>query len=199
MDTPAMDDLTRDLILAQDGDLEAFSRAARLAQPDIRRFCSWITGTKADLDDLEQETLLRMYRHLDSFRVESRGISWILSIARRVCLDHARQSTRRRRLSIALEHHTAIAQHYNDSSTIHLEQSIHDLPEPLRESFVLVKLFGFTYAEVADIIGCPLGTVQSRVARARALLVTVLADGVGAERDKSTKSFDSREWALLKN
>jgi hypothetical protein len=37
------------------------------------------------------------------------------------------------------------------------------------------------------------------VARARALLVTVLADGVGAERDKSTKSFDSREWALLKN
>jgi RNA polymerase sigma-70 factor (ECF subfamily) len=166
-----MDDLTRDLILAQDGDLEAFARVARVAQPDIRRFCSWFNATTVDIEDLVQETLLRMYRHLDSFRVESRGMSWILSIARRVCLDHARQTARRQRLSNALEHGLAPVRLHTDTSTIHLEELIHGLPEQLRESFVLVRIFGFSYAEVAEILGCPLGTVQSRVARARVSLV----------------------------
>jgi RNA polymerase sigma-70 factor (ECF subfamily) len=174
-----MDDLTRDLILAQDGDLEAFARVARLAQPDIRRFCSWFNATTVDIEDLVQETLLRMYRHLDSFRVESRGMSWILSIARRACLDHARQLKRRQRLSTSLEHHATAVLSHNDSSTIHLEEIIRSLPTPLRDSFVLVRVFGFSYADVADILGCPLGTVQSRVARARSTLALLLADTDG--------------------
>jgi RNA polymerase sigma-70 factor (ECF subfamily) len=174
-----MDDLTRDLVLAQDGDLEAFSRVARVAQPDIRRFCSWFNATTVDIEDLIQETLLRMYRHLDSFRVESRAMSWILSIARRVCLDHARQSARRQRLSIALERNLASVRPHTDSPTIHLDELIHGLPEQLRDSFVLVRIFGFSYADVADILGCPLGTVQSRVARARSTLALLLADTDG--------------------
>ena len=169
-----MDNLTRDLVMAQDGDLGAFSRAVRDAQPEIQRFCTWFMGNARDIDDLVQETLLRMYKGIDSFRVDSRGISWVLTIARRTCLDHARRHNRQQLLLRALEKETLTSHNYGDASTFYITEEIDSLPELLREAFVLVKIFGCSYSEAASVLQCPIGTVQSRVARARILLVTSL-------------------------
>jgi RNA polymerase sigma-70 factor (ECF subfamily) len=169
-----MDNLTRDLILAQDGDLEAFSRVVRDAQPEIRRFCTWFMGNTRDIDDVVQETLLRMYKGLHSFRGDSRGISWVLTIARRTCVDHARRHNRQQLLVRALEKETLTTHNHGDVSTFYITEAIDSLPELLRESFVLVKIFGCSYSETAAVLRCPVGTVQSRVARARTLLMNSL-------------------------
>jgi len=166
-----MDNLTRDLILAQDGDLEAFSRVVRDAQPEIRRFCTWFMGNTRDIDDVVQETLLRVYKGLHSFRVDSRGISWVLTIARRTCVDQARRYNRQQLLVRALEHETLTTHNHGDLSTLYLTSAIDSLPKLLREAFVLVKIFGCSYSETAAVLHCPVGTVQSRVARARTLLM----------------------------
>lgn len=167
-----MDQLTRDLVLAQDGDVEAFSRAVRNVQPEIHRFCAWSLGSARDTDDVVQETLLRMYKGLDSFRADARGISWVLTIARRACLDHARHTNRQQRLILTLENESANTPSNEISSALDVNEIVNSLPEILRESFVLVKIFGFSYSEVAVLLDCPLGTVQSRVARARMSLAT---------------------------
>ena len=166
-----MDNLTRDLILAQDGDLGAFTRVVRDAQPEIRRFCAWFMGHTRDIDDEVQETLLRMYKGLHSFRGDSQGISWVLTIARRTCVDHARRHNRQQLLVRALEKETLTTHNHGDVSTFYITEAIDSLPELLRESFVLVKIFGCSYSETAAVLRCPVGTVQSRVARARTLLM----------------------------
>lgn len=169
-----MDNFTRDLILAQDGDLGAFSRVIRDAQPEVRRFCAWFMGNSRDIDDVVQETLLRMYKGLHSFRVDSRGISWVLTIARRTCVDHARRHNRQQLLVRELEKQTLTTHNYGDVSTFYITEAIDSLPKLLRESFILVKIFGCSYSEAAAVLLCPIGTVQSRVARARILLITSL-------------------------
>jgi RNA polymerase sigma-70 factor (ECF subfamily) len=171
-----MDELTRDLILAQDGDLTAFTRVAKSVQPDLRRFCIWHAGQSADVDDLVQEVLLRMFKGLETFRAESRALSWIFTIARRACIDRSRVARREYLLMSALENAITTSQFHVSASTLPISELIRSLPTSLRESFVLVKIFGFSYAEVAEIVGCPLGTVQSRVARARASLASLIED-----------------------
>ena len=176
MESPTIDNLTRDLILAQDGDHDAFTRVVHCARPDIHRFCSWFSGPGSDIDDLVQETLVRVFRKLDTFRVDARGISWILTIARRVCIDDSRKNARQQKLHKELTRHTTSISQDEFSSTLYLVDIIDTLPEDLREAFVLVKIFGFSYSEVAQLAHCPLGTVQSRVSRARFLLATTLND-----------------------
>jgi RNA polymerase sigma-70 factor (ECF subfamily) len=136
-----VDDLTRDLFLAQDGDLEAFTRVVRSSESDIRRFCTWLTGPPSDVDDLVQETLLRAFRGLDSFRGDSPGMSWILTIARRVCLDNSRVKARQQRNSILMRNDRLQSATTSGQSSFHaLADLVKQLPEPLRESFVLVRV-----------------------------------------------------------
>ncbi len=176
MESPAIDSLTRDLILAQDGDYDAFTRVVHSASPEIHRFCSWFSGPGSDIDDLVQETLIRVFRKLDTFRVDARGISWIITIARRVCIDDSRKNARQQKLRNQLRLQTMSISTSEFSSTLYLMDIIDTLPEDLREAFVLVKIFGFSYAEIAEVACCPIGTIQSRVARARFLLAKTLDD-----------------------
>jgi RNA polymerase sigma-70 factor (ECF subfamily) len=174
MDSPSVDQLARDVVLAQDGDPKAFRRVVHTVEPEIRRFSAWLMGNSADLDDIVQETLLRIHRGIDSFRMESHAISWVLSIARRVCLDYLRQTDRQQRLVLTIEQNTFEATHTGDADAIHILELVQSLPVPLKEVFVLVKLFGFSYAEVSEIVQTPIGTVQSRVARARVALADMI-------------------------
>jgi RNA polymerase sigma-70 factor (ECF subfamily) len=174
MDSPSVDQLTRDVVLAQDGDHKAFRRVVESVEPEIRRFSAWLIGNSADLDDIVQETLLRIHRGINSFRMESHAISWVLSITRRVCLDYLRQADRQQRLVLAIEQNTFVATHTGDINSIPILDLIQSLPTQLKEVFVLVKMYGFSFAEVSEIVQCPIGTVQSRVARARVALAEMI-------------------------
>lgn len=167
-----VDDVARDLMLAQDGDHRAFTRVVGRAEQDVRRFCAWqLASDPTHLDDVVQETFIRAFRGLGTFRAESPGVAWLLSIARRACLDHHGRE-RRQRLSREAVRVTAVSEVFVDRVLVPVEwrEQFAGLAREHVEAFFLVRVLGHTYDEAAMILGCPRGTVQSRVARTRSAL-----------------------------
>lgn len=174
-----MDPSTVELLLAQDGDRGAFGRLIRLTEGDVRRFCRWQGGRVDVLDDLVQETYIRAFRGLASYRAECSAKSWLLSIARRVCLDHFEKI--RRDASVLDRLHGEVLLTVCDdvdSSGVEVAQLIQEIPDVYQEAFALVRILGFSYDEAGVILGCPRGTIQSRVARARALLARTFTESI---------------------
>lgn len=185
-----MDQVTRDMLLAQDGDDAAFARLVAATELDVRRFCAWFTRPGHDIDDLVQETFLRAFRGLNSFTGRSTATAWLLTIARRVCLDLAERRRRDDLITTELSSLTALSLSVGFVGDLGADVVgallLEELPEPFREAFVLVRILGFGYDEVAEILGCPRGTVQSRVARARVMLAQLIRssesrDGVSSQ------------------
>ena len=97
---------------------------------------------------------------------------WILSIARRVCADDIRRRSRRRRLMDRMSRYSqeAVA-HHEDAS---MDELLDALEPERRDAFVLTQVLGLSYQEAAEVMECPIGTVRSRVARARMDLAGML-------------------------
>ncbi len=182
-----MDEVTRWAVAARDGDAEALVRFVRRTQPEVWRLCRAL-GDREDADDLTQQTYERALGALARFRNDASARTWLLSIARRTCADHVRRSVRRRRLEArvasaggggrgAVPDHVAV-------------QAVADLVDRLgprrREAFVLTQMLGLSYAEAADVCETPVGTIRSRVARARAELIEAL-DDAAADRPRSAE------------
>lgn len=169
-----VDEATRDLVLAADGDPAAFERFVRETESDVRRFIWWWGRPGAELDDLVQETFLRAFRGISTFRGESPGRSWLISIARRACADHAAKCARHERSVAAVANRSDAAE--SADHVVGVADVIRSLADNQREAFVLVRVLGYSYDEAAAMIGCPRGTVQSRVARARMRLSEALSE-----------------------
>lgn len=150
----------------------------RRTQPEVWRVCARL-GDRADADDLTQEVYLRALPALTRFRGESSARTWLLQIARHVCADHVRRSTRRRALAGRLAHTTSEADLVEGPRTgeLDLDDAIHALAPERREAFVLTQVTGLSYAEAAEVCEVPIGTIRSRVARARADLLDAITDG----------------------
>ncbi len=161
---------------AKAGDRRALDELIAALQPDVWRLCRFL-GTPADPDDLTQETFERALRSLHRFRGDGAVRSWMLSIGRRVCVDSTRRSMRLRRLDERLAQH-ADDGHHRDTSWLEIDDLLAGLDPDRREAFVLTQLVGLTYEEAAEAIGCPVGTIRSRIARARNQLID--ADAVRA-------------------
>ena len=162
-----MTDPTRALLAAQDGDPDAFTRFVELTSIAVARYCHYL-GDADHVDDLVQDTYLRALRSLHTFRGDSDGRRWLLSIARRACAEGVEQRRRARRTEL-----TRRSTH-DHAATTELELLIDDLPDEQRLAFVLTQLLGYPYEEAADVCGCPIGTIRSRVARARAALAAAV-------------------------
>ena len=177
-DSAVADPVTLDLVLAQDGDARAFDRFVRATEADVRRFCQWLCQPGPDLDDLVQETYVRAFRGVTSFRAASSARSWLLTIARRVCADHVGRRVRDRRNVTVVP--VAPDRIECSSGFFDLADEVQRVPVAYRDAFVLVAVMGFSYDEAGRILDCPRGTVQSRVARARLHLATRLSDEADA-------------------
>ncbi len=131
---------------------------------------------------MTQEVYLRAYRALPSFRGESSGRTWLLSIARRTCADAVRDLRRRRRLAVRLERPAQLVEGVlpDPARAVDVEALLSRLEPDRRTAFVLTQVLGLSYLEAAEVCGCPVGTIRSRVARARAELVERLADATGS-------------------
>ncbi|MCZ7527664.1 MAG: sigma-70 family RNA polymerase sigma factor [Acidimicrobiia bacterium] len=168
-----MDDLTRLLVAARDGDRVALAAAIRAGQPQVWRLARHLVGPE-EADDVTQETFLRAYRALPAFRAEASGRTWLLSIARRTCADVIRRARRRRRLQERLVGRAGRpADHVapDPAAATVLAELVGSLDDDRREAFVLTQVLGCSYEEAARVCDVPIGTVRSRVARARADLV----------------------------
>jgi RNA polymerase sigma-70 factor, ECF subfamily len=169
-----MDELTRTARAAADGDRAAAAAFIRATHAQVRRLCARLVDGQA-AEDLTQETYLRAFRSLPRFRGDSSAGTWLLSIAHRACMDELRARVRRRRRDALL----LVGRRDEPTSPDTAEQiAVDDLLAHLeperRAAFVLTQLLGLSYEQTAKVCGCPVGTVRSRVARARSDLIAVL-------------------------
>jgi RNA polymerase sigma-70 factor (ECF subfamily) len=168
---PAPDDPLRRVVeAAREGDDVAVEALVRATQPAVWHVCSAL-GSTGEVEDLVQETYLRALGALPGYRADAPVRVWLLAIARRVCADHVRRRQRRRRLLDRVTGHTI-------DVDVPPPEVVDDLLDGLdldrREAFVLTQLVGLSYEEAAAVVGCPIGTIRSRVARARADLLTAV-------------------------
>jgi len=134
----------------------------------------WLSRSPADADDIVQEAMLRAFRGFDGFRGGD-ARPWLLQIVRNCWRDHAGSS--RRHAHDALESETVASQAPDPESeaaskadAARLDAVIAALPEEFREVLILREMEEMSYREIAAAIEAPIGTVMSRLARARALL-----------------------------
>ena len=149
---------------AQHGDDVALGELVRATQTVVWRFCSNF-ASRHDADDLTQEVFIRAARNIGQYREEAPVVSWLLSIARHVCADQVRRNQRRARLATRLrgERPSVSVTH----GTIELTSLVDALDPDRRMAFVLTQVLGLSYEEAAEVCECPIGTIRSRVARAR--------------------------------
>jgi RNA polymerase sigma-70 factor (ECF subfamily) len=165
-------------LAAARGDQRAYEDWVRSTQADVWRFVAHLTDSVV-ADDLTQETYARAVTSLTRFAGRSSSRTWLLSIARRAVVDHFRARSARPQLSgqdwtAAAEGQSARSRAGSSGFEEVVEAGLllRDLDDERREALVLTQLLGYSYAEVAEICGCPIGTVRSRVARAREDLLT---------------------------
>lgn len=168
-----VDELTRLALAARDGDEDALAQFVERTQPDVHRFCVSL-GDRATADDLTQETYVRALGSLRRFRGDSSARTWLLAIARNVAADAIRRRTYRDRLIGRLQPR---AEHTTDGGgAVHAADLLGRLDVDRRAAFALTQLLGLSYAEAAEVLECPVGTIRSRVARARADLIEGLRE-----------------------
>jgi RNA polymerase sigma-70 factor (ECF subfamily) len=181
-----VDHLTRLLLAARDGDRVALERFVAETQADVWRICRYL-GDAQYADDLAQETYERAIASVHRYRAEGAARGWLLTIARRTCVDHTRRAGRRRRLERAvIDDVTAGSLDGSVTSPdatgrVDLDDVLAHLDDDRRSAFVLTQILGLHYDEAAEVLDCPIGTVRSRVARARRDLVEMMRDpGAGS-------------------
>ncbi|MFJ4534767.1 sigma-70 family RNA polymerase sigma factor [Streptomyces tibetensis] len=163
-------------LAARSGDPDAVDLFVRALHRDVRRYVTFLGADPESADDLTQDTFLRALGSLHRFEGRSSARTWLLSIARRAVIDSIRYSSSRPRLSDTDDWQSAAERAqprdlpgFDDG--VALAELLNALPDDRREAFVLTQLVGLPYAEAASVSACPVGTVRSRVARARTSLI----------------------------
>lgn len=157
---------------ARDGDRDAFRAVVEATEPAVRRFLAFRVG-RHDIDDVVQETYIRAWRSLHRFQGRASATTWVLSIARCAAADLQRDDSRHRRRIEAAASFVSLPSVGHDEHHA-LSELIAGLDESRRDAFVLTQVVGLSYEEAATVVGVALGTIRSRVARARADLVSLL-------------------------
>ncbi|HEY0168179.1 MAG TPA: sigma-70 family RNA polymerase sigma factor [Jatrophihabitans sp.] len=166
-----LDAITLSALRARAGDSEAATAFVRACQGDVWRLCAHL-GSPRDAEDLTQETFARAFSSLHRFAGRSSARTWLLSIARRVCAD----AIRTRRPCTPVAELEPPGRGADPAETVSLRMLLDSLDPPFREAFTLTQVLGLSYAEAAEVVGCPVGTIRSRVARARDALVAGLGE-----------------------
>ena len=174
-------------LAAATGDRVAVTAFVRRSQPEVWRVCARL-GSREEADDLTQEVYLRALPALARFRGDASARTWLLQITRHVCADNVRRATRRRalveRLSQRGDREVEVPARTGE---VDLDDAISGLEPDRRSAFVLTQVAGLSYSEAAEVCEVPIGTIRSRVARARADLLDALT---GAADDTLTSGSE---------
>jgi RNA polymerase sigma-70 factor (ECF subfamily) len=168
----------------KNGDMDAFELLVRRYESKVYTVAYRFLGSHADASDLAQETFLRLYQALPSFRGESSFLTWLYSVTANACRDEIRRKQRRPVVSweneVLNNGSQAVSQalgrsrmptpeeaaEQNEFNEL-IQQCLNDLPEEQRLILVMREIQGLSYGEIAGVLECSLGTVKSRLSRAR--------------------------------
>jgi len=149
-----------------------------------------ISGNADDAQDLVQETYYKAFRYFDKFQSGTNSKAWMFMILKNTFINDYRKSKREPykldyeqiqnfyenvKADRAIENNLD-KDFYNDLFDDELTEAIDQLPTKMREVFLLCDLEGYSYEETAELVGCPIGTVRSRLHRARHMLQEILFD-----------------------
>jgi RNA polymerase sigma-70 factor (ECF subfamily) len=173
------DRVTALAMTAAAGNRAALAEWVRTTQADVWRLLAHLTDAQR-ADDLTQETYLRALSSIHRFAGRSSSRTWLLSIARRVVVDHIRATNTRPRLSDVPDWEPIADQRADHrrrgqagfEDLVELNLLLARLDPERREALVLTQILGLSYEEAAQTCGCPVGTIRSRIARARDDLCT---------------------------
>ncbi|HVM53833.1 MAG TPA: sigma-70 family RNA polymerase sigma factor [Acidimicrobiales bacterium] len=174
--------LTQLLVAARDGDPVALGAFARATYRDIWRFCAALADEPGRADDLTNDVFVRVLRALPHFRGESTARTWLFSIARRTVADAIREGRRRRRLNERISRQPPEGPASEAGGLVELVHLLGGLDHDRRAAFVLTQIVGLSYAEAAEVCACAVGTIRSRVARARSQLLQDLRPVIDDDR-----------------
>lgn len=146
--------------------------------PRLRRFARTLTRNPHDADDLVQLALERALQRLEQWRAGSKLESWMFGIIKNAWIDEVRARGRRDRLFAPAQdaEHVGVAPHEAQIELWSMQSAMERLPDEQRVVVALVLVEGLSYAETAEVLDIPLGTVTSRLARGRAALAAILAE-----------------------
>lgn len=158
-----------------DGDELVFSELLKRHKEKVRNIIYLTLSNTEGVDDIAQEVFITVYRHLKSFRFESQFTTWLYRITINKCKDHLRKKNIRS-IFLPLKDDEPVFESINEDTDIKhiVRNAIETLPDKLRIPLVLKDLEGFSYQEIADTMECEIGTVKSRIFRAREALKKIL-------------------------
>ena len=199
-----IDDIT--LRRAQKGDARAFERLVTPHEQTVWRVCWHYTHHPEDAADCLQDTMLKAWRAIRQYRGDCALETWLYRIAATVCVDFLRRKKRLPQTESADEMAEAGIQPIDASPTPdeaaltaesgeQLRQAIDSLPADMRTALVLYALEGQPYEAIAEITRTSIGTVKSRINRARQKIANFLAGGNNSAAPSSNKAKGGRKHA----
>ncbi|WP_407896832.1 RNA polymerase sigma factor RpoE [Ferrigenium sp. UT5] len=183
---------------AQRGDKHAFELLVGKYQRRLGRLISRFVRNAAEAEDLTQEAFIKAYRALPAFRGDSAFYTWLYRIGINTAKNHLLAQGRRAPTSTPFD--SEEAEDFEDASLLHevatpenelmskqvvevVNASLQQLPEDLRTALTLREIEGLSYEEIASVMNCPIGTVRSRIFRAREVVATNLRPLLGTSEN----------------
>jgi RNA polymerase sigma-70 factor (ECF subfamily) len=149
--------------------------------PRLRRFAAGLARDPADGDDLCQATVMRALEKRGMWQPGTRLDSWMYRMMRNIWIDETRARKRRAETFAGEEAGLSVGAGGGQEEAVELsvmDRGLRTLPDEQREAVLLVMVEGYSYKEAAEIVGCPVGTLNSRLVRGRDALLAWLGDGV---------------------
>jgi RNA polymerase sigma-70 factor (ECF subfamily) len=184
---------------AQRGDKRAYELLVLKYQRKLSRLLSRFVRDPAEVEDVTQEAFIKAYRALPNFRGDSAFYTWLYRIGINTAKNYLVALGRRAPTTTEFDHEEAEgfedADQLRDASTPESElhgkeiaatvnRAMDALPEDLRTAITLREIEGLSYEEIANVMGCPIGTVRSRIFRARDAIAAELRPLLGTDKDR---------------
>jgi RNA polymerase sigma-70 factor, ECF subfamily len=184
---------------AQRGDKRAFELLVTKYQRKLARLLGRLIKDPAEVEDVTQEAFIKAYRALPAFRGDSAFYTWLYRIGINTAKNYLVASGRRAPTSTAID--SEDAEGYDEGEQLRdvdtpeneliskqiaqtVNESMEALPEELRTAITLREIEGLSYEEIAQIMNCPIGTVRSRIFRAREAIAEKLRPQLGTAKDR---------------
>ena len=177
----------------QSGDHVAYELLVKKYQFRVARLLSRYISIETEIEDVSQEVFIKAYKAINNFRGDSQFYTWLYRIAVNTAKNHLSYKSRRKaeygfdpqnteesvyELSKMVDSQTPESLYDGKQMYQVLKETIKDMPDELKEAIILREFDGLSYDDIAQAMDCPIGTVRSRIFRAREILDVVIQENM---------------------